>query len=148
MADNRPPNTEQENEALIPYEWPGSYFLGDEEVAAAASVLKARSPFRFYGHDLQGYADRLEKAYCDRLGKHALAVNSGTSALSLAMNALGIGPGDEVLLPGYMWVSCIAAIIRAGAIPRLVDVDDTFCMDPGDLEKRLARTRAPCCWST
>ena len=138
MADKLPPNAKFENKALIPYEWPGSYFLGEEELAAAASVLKARSPFRFYGHDLQGYADRLEKAYCQRLGrKHALAVNSGSSALALAMSALGIGPGDEVLLPGYLWVSCIAAIVRAGAIPRLVDVDDTFCMDPADLEKKI-----------
>jgi 8-amino-3,8-dideoxy-alpha-D-manno-octulosonate transaminase len=126
------------NEALIPYEWPGSYFLGEEELAAVASVLKARSPFRFYGHALQGYADRLESAYCERLGrKHALAVNSGTSALSLAMSALGIGPGDEVLLPGYLWVSCLSAVVRAGAIPRLVDVDDTFCMDPADLERKI-----------
>jgi len=131
-------------EPLIPYEWPGSYFLGEEELAAATSVLKARSPFRFYGHNLQGYADRLEKAYCERLGrKYALAVNSGTSALSLALSALGIGPGDEVLLPGYLWVACIAAVIRAGAIPRLVDVDDTFCMDPADLERRIsAHSRA------
>ncbi len=144
MKKRPSPGSRRKAEALIPYEWPGSYFLGKEELAAAASVLKARSPFRFYGPDLQGYADRLEKAYCQRLGrKHALAVNSGTSALSLAMAALGIGPGDEVLLPGYLWVSCIAAVVRAGAIPRLVDVDDTFCMDPADLEKKIgAHTRA------
>ncbi len=134
----------RKTEPLIPYEWPGSYFLGKEELAAAASVLKARSPFRFYGPDLQGYADRLEKAYCERLGrKHALAVNSGTSALSLAVAALSIGPGDEVLLPGYFWVSCVAAVVRAGAIPRLVDVDDTFCIDPADLERKIdGHTRA------
>lgn len=144
MAARSKSKASHKNEALIPYEWPGSYFLGKEELAAAASVLKARSPFRFYGHDLQGYADRLEKAYCQRMGrKHALAVNSGTSALSLAMAALGIGPGDEVLLPGYLWVSCIAAVVRAGAIPRLVDVDDTFCMDPADMEKKISsHTRA------
>jgi len=144
MSDIYPTNKENEKEALIPYEWPGSYFLGEEELAAAASVLKARSPFRFYGHDLQGFADRLERAYCGRLGrKFALAVNSGTAALSLAMSALGLGPGDEVLLPGYLWVSCIAAVIRAGAIPQLVDVDDTFCMDPADLERKMgAHSRA------
>ena len=144
MTDRSSSNPSGPNEPLIPYEWPGSYYLGDEEIAAAASVLKARSPFRFYGHDLQGYADLLEKAYCERLGrKYALAVNSGTSALSLAMSALGIGPGDEVLLPGYLWVSCLAAIIRAGAIPRLVDVDDTFCIYPSALERTIgAHSRA------
>jgi 8-amino-3,8-dideoxy-alpha-D-manno-octulosonate transaminase len=144
MADKRRSDGKKRGEALIPYEWPGSYFLGEEELAAVTSVLKARSPFRFYGHDLQGYADRLERAYCERLGrKYALTVNSGTAALSVAMSALGMGPGDEVLLPGYLWVSCIAAIIRAGAIPRLVDVDDTFCMDPADLERKIgAHSRA------
>lgn len=125
-------------EPLLPYEWPGSYFLKEEEMAAAASVLRARSLFRFYGHDLQRYAEMLEQAYCKRLGrKYALAVNSGTAALSMAMDALALGPGDEVLLPGYLWVSCLAAVVRAGAIPRLVDIDDTFCMDPADLERKI-----------
>jgi 8-amino-3,8-dideoxy-alpha-D-manno-octulosonate transaminase len=129
---------------LIPYEWPGSYFFGEEELSAAADVLRARSPYRFYGHDLKRYAERLEQAYCERVGrKHSLAVSSGTAALSVAIGALGIGPGDEVLLPGYMWVSCVSAVVRAGAIPRLVDVDDTFCMDPCDLEKKIgSHTRA------
>jgi dTDP-4-amino-4,6-dideoxygalactose transaminase len=129
---------------LIPYEWPGSYLFGEEEAAAAASVLKARSPFRFYGHDLQHYADRLEAAYRRRLGRaHCLAVNSGTAALSIALAMLDVGPGDEVLLPGYLWVSCISAIVRTGAIPRLVDVDATFTMDPADLERTLGpRTKA------
>lgn len=132
------------DEALIPYEWPGSYFLGEEELRAVEDVLRARSPFRFYGHDLKRYVDRLEQAYRERLGrKYALAMNSGTAALSVAMGALGLGPGDEVLVPGYMWVSCASAIVRAGAIPRLVDVDDTFGMDPGDLEKKIgAHSRA------
>jgi dTDP-4-amino-4,6-dideoxygalactose transaminase len=129
---------------LLPYEWPGSYVLGDEEVAAVSDVLRARSPFRFYGHDLQHYADRLEAAYRRRLGRrHCLAVNSGTSALAIAMGMLDVGPGDEVLVPGYLWVSCLAAVVRAGAIPRLVDIDDTFTMDPDDLERTITpRTKA------
>jgi dTDP-4-amino-4,6-dideoxygalactose transaminase len=118
---------------LIPYEWPGSYFLGDEELNAVAEVLRARSPFRFYGHDPRSYADRLDRAYCERMGrKYALAVNSGSADLSLAMSAIGIGPGDELLLPGYLWVSCVSAVVRAGAIPKLVDVDDTFYIDQAD----------------
>ena len=129
---------------LLPYEWPGSYVLGDEEVAAVSDVLRARSLFRFYGHDLQHYADRFEAAYRLRLGRrHCLAVNSGTSALAIAMGMLDVGPGDEVLVPGYLWVSCLAAVVRAGAIPRLVDIDDTFTMDPDDLARKItARTKA------
>lgn len=126
------------SEPLLPYEWPGSYFISEEEIEAVNKVLLARSPFRFYGHDLQGFANRIEEAYRERLGRrYALAVNSGTAALSIALSALDIGPGDEVLLPGYLWVSCISAVIRAGAIPRLVDIDESFCMDPGDLEHKI-----------
>ena len=132
------------SEPLLPYEWPGSYFIGEEEIEAVNKVLLARSPFRFYGHDLQRFADQIEAAYRARLGRrYALAVNSGTAALSVAMSALDIGPGDEVLLPGYLWVSCISAVVRTGAIPRLVDIDESFCMDPHDLERKIStRTRA------
>jgi dTDP-4-amino-4,6-dideoxygalactose transaminase len=123
---------------FIPYEWPGSYYLGEEEIAAATEVLRSRSPYRFYGHDPKRYAERLEAAFARRLGRrHALAVSSGTAALSVAMGALSIGPGDEVLLPGYFWVACAGAVVRAGAIPPLVDVDDTFCMDPADLRRKI-----------
>lgn len=131
-------------EPLLPYEWPGSYFIDDQEIEAVTKVLKSRSLFRFYGHDLQHFADRIEAAYCERLGrKYALGTNSGTAALSLCMSALGIGPGDEVLLPGYFWVSCVSAVVRAGAIPKLVDINDTFVMDPMDLERKIGpRTKA------
>jgi 8-amino-3,8-dideoxy-alpha-D-manno-octulosonate transaminase len=129
---------------LIPYEWPGTYYFGEEEYAAVKDVLDSRSLFRFYGPNLQEYAKRLEKDFATRLGrKYALAVNSGTAALGIAMGAIGVGPGDEVLLPGYLWVSCVAAVVRAGAIPRLVDIDDTFCMDPEDLKRKIGpHTRA------
>jgi 8-amino-3,8-dideoxy-alpha-D-manno-octulosonate transaminase len=129
--------------ALLPYEWPGSYFIGEEEIEAVTKVLLARSPFRFYGHDLQHYADRTEDYFRERLGrKHALLVNSGTGALSVAMAAADVGPGDEVILPGYLWVACLSSVIRAGAIPRLADIDDTFTLDPADLERKInARTK-------
>jgi len=54
-----------------------------------------------------------------------------------AFAALEVGPGDEVLIPGYMWVSCAGAIVRAGAIPRLVDIDDTFCVSAEDLARKI-----------
>ena len=50
-------------EALLPYEWPGSYFIGEEEIDAVTKVLLARSPSRYYGHDLQHYADKVEEFY-------------------------------------------------------------------------------------
>lgn len=126
------------NETLLPYGWPGAAVIGAEEREAVLAVVDARSPFRFYGHDLQGYADQLENAYRERLGRrHALAVNSCTSALSIAMTALDIGPGDEVLVPGFMWVSCLAAVVRAGAVPVLVEIDAGFTIDCADLTDKI-----------
>lgn len=131
-------------DTLLPYEWPGSYFIGEEEIDAVTKVLLARSPYRFYGHDLQHYADKVEDFFRKRLGrKNSVLVNSGTGALSTAMLAADVGPGDEVLVPGYLWVACISAVVRCGGIPRLVEIDDTFTMDPDDLERKISpRTKA------
>jgi 8-amino-3,8-dideoxy-alpha-D-manno-octulosonate transaminase len=118
--------------------------MGRDELEMVARVIMAKSPFRYYGPNLQHMVDSLESAFCERLGrKYALAVGSGSAALYLASGALGIGPGDEVLLPGYLWVSCLSAIVRLGAIPRLVDIDDTFCMSPADFAAKIGpRTKA------
>lgn len=75
--------------------------------------------------------------------RHALAVSSGTAALICALQACGIGPGDEVLVPAYTWMATAAAVLQVGAVPVLVDVDDTLTMDPADLSARLTqRSRA------
>ena len=126
--------------ALLPYEWPSSYFIGKEEIEAVTDVLRRRSPFRYYGQSSERpYSERLEEAYCERLNrKHALAVNSGTAALSIALKAMDIGPGDEVLMSSYFWISCPMAVVLAGAIPRLVDVDDTWSMNPDELERKIS----------
>jgi dTDP-4-amino-4,6-dideoxygalactose transaminase len=122
----------------LPWELPGAYYIDEEEKRLVNQVIDARSPFRFYGLDAQGMVDRLEAEWCSTFGhKHALGVNSGSAALHIALAAFGVGPGDEVLVPGYMWVSCISAIVRTGAIPRLVDIDGSFCMDPADLERKI-----------
>ena len=128
----------------LPWELPGAHWIGDEELELVSRVVRAQSPFRFYGPDLQHMVDTLEKEWCAAFGhKHALGVSSGTAALTIAMSALDIGPGDEVLVPGYLWVSCVAAVVRAGAIPKLVDVDDCFTLDPADVERKIGpHTRA------
>jgi|LNAP01.1.fsa_nt_gb 8-amino-3,8-dideoxy-alpha-D-manno-octulosonate transaminase len=122
----------------LPWELPGAYYIDEEEKRLVNQVIDARSPFRFYGLDAQGMVDRLEAEWCSTFGHtHALGVNSGSAALHIALAAFGVGPGDEVLVPGYMWVACISAIVRTGAIPRLVDIDGSFCMDPADLERKI-----------
>jgi dTDP-4-amino-4,6-dideoxygalactose transaminase len=87
--------TKINEEILLPYEWPGSYFIGEEEIENVNKVLLARSPYRYYGHDLQHFADKVEDFFRKRLNrKHALLVNSGTSALATAYAAAHFGPGD------------------------------------------------------
>ena len=122
----------------LPLEFPGMHYLDDEEVEAAVRVLKSRSLFRYYGIDLNGEVESFEKEFAEFIGvKHALAVSSGSGALQTALSALGVGPGQEVLVPAYMWVAVIAAVVNLGAIPVLVDIDDTFTMDPAKIESHI-----------
>jgi dTDP-4-amino-4,6-dideoxygalactose transaminase len=122
----------------LPLEFPGVHHMDDEEVEAAIKVLKSRSFFRYYGVDLQKEVEQFEEEFAQNLGvKHALAVSSGTGALHTALSALGIGPGQEVIVPAYLWVSVLAAVVNLGAIPVLADINETFCLDPADVERRI-----------
>ena len=122
----------------LPLEFPGMHFIDDEEIDAAVRVLKSRSPFRYYGIDLRGEVDAFENEFAQFIGvKHALAVASGSGALQTALSALGVGPGQEVIVPAYMWVAVIAAVVNLGAIPVLADIDDTFTMDPAKVERHI-----------
>jgi dTDP-4-amino-4,6-dideoxygalactose transaminase len=122
----------------LPLEFPGVHHMGEEEIEAALRVLKSRSLFRYYGVDLQGETQAFEDEFASFLGaSHALAVNSGTAALHTALSALGVGPGQEVIVPAYMWVSVVAAVVNLGAIPILADIDETFGLDPDDVRSRI-----------
>ena len=130
--------------APLPEHWPGALMYDEEEVEAIARVVRAKSPFRGYGPDCQHEADEFEVEAAAFFGtRYALGVNSGSSALLCAMAALGIGPGQEVIVPGYMWVSTVAAVVLLGGIPVLVEIDDTYNMDPADLQRKITpRTTA------
>ncbi len=127
----------------LPLEFPGVHHMGEEEIDAAVRVLRSRSPFRYYGLDLQGEVEGFESDFAAFLGvKHCLAVNSGTGALHVALSALGVGPGQEVIVPAYMWVSVVAAVVNLGAIPVIADIDDTFCLDSASVEERITSRTA------
>lgn len=75
--------------------------------------------------------------------KYALATNSGTSALEMALKAIEIKPGDEVIVPAYTFVATAQAVLSRGGIPVFADIDDTFTIDPDSLPKCLSpRTKA------
>ncbi|NWG13252.1 MAG: DegT/DnrJ/EryC1/StrS family aminotransferase [Acidobacteria bacterium] len=127
----------------LPLEFPGVHRIDDREIEAATRVLRSRSLFRYYGIDLQSEVESFEREFREFVGaRHAIAVASGTGALHTALSALGVGPGQEIIIPAYLWVSVIAAVVNHGAIPVLADIDDTFCLNPEEVEKQVtSRTR-------
>src|SRR5215208_6292313 len=122
----------------------GAALIGKEEEELVLQVIRNQEPFRYYGHDAAHppqMASTLEKEFAEKYGfKYALAVTSGTAALECALAALGIGPGDEVIVPAWSWISCFTAIVRVGALPVLAEIDDTFCLASGEIT-RLATPR-------
>jgi len=126
---------------------PGFEIIGEEEKEQILEVLSRKVLFR-YGFDQQREGDykvaSFERAFAEYCGvSHALAVSSGTAALRVALAALGVGPGDEVITQGFTFVATWEAILDAGAIPVFAEVDDTLCLDPSDLENRISsRTKA------
>lgn len=113
--------------------------LADEELAE----VKAAFDYGYFG--LAAKVVEFEGQLAQYLGaEHVVAVNTGTSALHLALDALGIGPGDEVLVPSLTFVGSFQAISATGATPVACDVEpDTLLMDMEDVRKRMtARTKA------
>lgn len=117
--------------------------IGEEEINAVAETIRKGWMTRFQG-GTEGYLARSERSLAKKIGvRHALLVNSGTSALISSMVALNIGPGDEVLVSAYTWISTPLAPVLLGAIPRLVEIDESLTMDPEDLVRKITpRTKA------
>jgi dTDP-4-amino-4,6-dideoxygalactose transaminase len=113
--------------------------IGDEEVEAVAAVL--RSGFLVQGPAVQAFEARMAAAVGTA---HAVAVSSGTAALHLALLALDVGPGDEVIVPGFTHPATANVVARAGARPVLVDIDlETFNVDPDAMAHAIGpRTKA------
>jgi len=126
-----------------PFEFPGAYWLDEQEENAVQDVLKNGSLFRYYGLGTPKHVDAFEALAREYFNKpYALAINSGTGALNAAMSALKIGPGCEVIIPSFLWVATVASVVQQNAIPVLCEVDETLCMDPRDLEKKItSRTK-------
>lgn len=124
------------NQAFLPFSRPS---IGDEEVAAVEQVL--RSGWITTGPKNQ----ELEQQFAAYVGcKHAVALSSATGGMHIALLALGIGPGDEVITPSQTWVSTANMICLLGATPVFVDVDrDTLMTDAVAIEAAITpRTKA------
>ncbi len=126
---------------------PGFEVFGAEEKKEIDEVLSTGVLFRYeFAEQRKGIwkVRDFEGNFAAYTGAvHAQAVTSGTAALKVAMAALGIGPGDEVITQGFTFVATWEAIFDSGAVPVFAEVDETLNMDPADLEKKITpKTRA------
>jgi dTDP-4-amino-4,6-dideoxygalactose transaminase len=119
---------------------PGGQAIDAEEERAVLDVLRAKRLFRFSGHeDGESKADRFERAFASSVGAaHALAVTSGTAALICGLQGIGIGPGDEVILPAYTWMASATAVMAVGGIPIIAEIDESLTLDPVDVERNIS----------
>ncbi len=120
---------------------PGFEFFGAEERKEVTDVLETGILMR-YGFDALRKdiwkAKEMEEAICETFGcKYAQLLSSGTAALTTAMSALGIGYGDEIILPAFTFVASFEAVLSVGAVPVVVDVDDTLTLNPDAVRKAI-----------
>jgi 8-amino-3,8-dideoxy-alpha-D-manno-octulosonate transaminase len=120
---------------------PGFEVIGEEEKQEVLSVFDTGVLFRYEFADQRKGVYKVrafEEAFAEYTGAAgALAVSSGTAALKVALVALGVGPGDEVIVPGFTFVATWEAVLDVGAAPVFAEIDDTLCLDPGDLKKKI-----------
>ena len=119
--------------------YPGGMEIGEAEKKEVMEVLDRKYLFRYYGpKEYPSKVAELEKRFAAKFGsQYALAVNSCTSGLISSLVAVGVGPGDEVIVPGYTFFASCAAIVAAKAVPVICEVDDSLTLDPDDLEKKI-----------
>ncbi len=122
---------------------PGAYMVGEEEKREVEEVLETGYVSRYGREDDPRFKKKvvtLEREFAKKMGaRYALAVNGGTGALMAALVGVGVGPGVEVLVPGYTFVASISSIIAVGGSPVLVEIDESLTMDPDDIEKKLTK---------
>lgn len=113
------------------------YRIGNEEVEAVRRVIESKELFRV-GSSLKE-AERFEREFAEVIGtEYAVLLSSGTGALIAALAGLGVGPGDEVIVPGYTFMASASAVLAVGAIPVLAEIDATMTIDPVDVEKKIS----------
>jgi 8-amino-3,8-dideoxy-alpha-D-manno-octulosonate transaminase len=120
---------------------PGFEMFGEAERKSVGEVLDTGVLMRYGFEPMRGghwKARELEAALADRMQvRHAHLVSSGTAALTVALANVGVGAGDEVILPTFTFVASFEAVLALGAIPVLCDIDDTLTLDPVAVEEAI-----------
>ncbi|MBF0450587.1 MAG: DegT/DnrJ/EryC1/StrS family aminotransferase [Candidatus Magnetomorum sp.] len=126
---------------------PGFEIFSDEERKEVMDVLETGVLFRYnFENNRKGHwkAASFEKDLCNKLNVgYCHLCSSGTAALNIALATCGIGAGDEVIVPPFTFLATIEAVLMAGATPVFAEIDETLCLDPADIEKKISeKTRA------
>ena len=126
---------------------PGAYVFGAEEKKELMDVIEAGALFRYGAVGVDGFQGKVatfEKEMAEQLGhKHVVATSSGTGSLMCCLAALGIGMGDEVIVPGYTFIASISTIVMMNAVPVLAEIDDSLTIDPDKIEALITpKTKA------
>ena len=119
----------------------GSELIGKEEAKEVMDVLET-GVYTRYNFDVERKGvfkvREFEQAFAAYLGAgYALGVTSGSAALKVALTALDVGPGDEVIVPAFDFIATYEAVLEAGAIPVMADIDDSLNLDPDDIEAKI-----------
>lgn len=114
------------------------YRIGKEEIEAVQNVIEARSLFKINNKLMETLTS--EQEFCEFFDtKYAITMTSGHAALTSALIAMGIGPGDEVIVPAYTYISTAMAVVASGAIPIVAEVDETLTLCPIDTESKITK---------
>jgi dTDP-4-amino-4,6-dideoxygalactose transaminase len=119
------------------------YDIGQAEIDAVAKVIRSGKLFR-YAKQGGTWCERFERQLAERIGvRYALTTTSGTASLICALAGVGVGPGDEVIVPAYTFIASALAVLAVGAVPVVAEIDETLTLDPKDAARRITRrTRA------
>jgi dTDP-4-amino-4,6-dideoxygalactose transaminase len=119
------------------------YLLGAEELEAVKRVFESGRLYRYHEEGVTESAS-FEREWAAKIGsEHAILMSSGTAALICGLVGMGVGPGDEVLLPAYTFMATPLAVLAVGAVPVIVEIDETLTIDTEDVERKInSATRA------
>lgn len=114
------------------------YRIGKEEIAELTKLIESKDLFKINGglRESEQVEAKLRKLFSSQ---HAIFLTSGYAALTSALVAMGVGPGDEVIVPAYTYIATPMAVIAAGAIPVIADVDETLTLSAEDFKNKITK---------
>ena len=116
-----------------------TYYIGKEEIVAVSDVINANSLERYATP--KSKVSEFEREFSEFCGtNYSLAVSSGTAALICCLKSLGIGHGDEVILPAHTYIATALAVLSVGAIPVIVNINDSLTIEPKEIRSNISNT--------